>query len=107
MKITTVSILEKVRAPSRIEFRRGLWFETPSHCRWSFSALLLGVIDHATGDQHESDGKAQRVDSVDLVVDEPVPHESTNPHQLGDEPKDTSEVLHRLFSFKVQFSMAL
>ena len=102
-----ISILEKRRAPSRIEFRRGLWFETPPHCRRSFSALLLGVIDHATGDQHEPDGDAQRVDGVDLVVDEPVPHESTDPHQLGDDPKDPSEVLHRLSSFKVQFSTAL
>ena len=90
MKITTVSILEKVRAPSRIEFRRGLWLETPSHCRLSFSALVLGVIDHATGDQHESDGDAQRVDDVDLVAGEPVPHESTDLQQLGDEPKDPS-----------------
>ena len=93
MKITTISILEKMRAPSRIEFRKGLVVDV---CCDSSSLLSPGAGErdehHANGDVHHADRDVAR----------------ENPDQAADGKEQASDCVsvHRLFSFKVQFSTA-
>src|SRR3989338_1087636 len=63
MKITIISILEKMRAPSRIEFHKGLWCETLA------SPRLLGSQPRRLREVHradgEPDGNAERSERAD------------------------------------------
>ena len=130
MKITTVSILKKVRAPSRIEFRRGLWCETLA------SPRLLGrqeggvsELDRSRGEPQSqpewsepSDSQGRQEPVSDRGYDREFPDdevEDLHLPQLGEAEKDEDagnnghqrrgdfQELDHFDLLKVQFSTAL